>query len=123
MTVRPRFCTRRPTWRCRSSGVSWPTACCWRHPNAPAGPARAARLTSERFELLPRLPRHDPRSGGEVADIYHVGSEIALAAGELELAMTNARLANDDIVNRQGLPHFGAAHLMVPVVFRGDFDE
>ena len=28
----------------------------------------AAQLMTERIELLSRLPRHDPRSGGEVAD-------------------------------------------------------
>src|SRR5439155_18143819 len=43
----------------------------------------AARLTTERMDLLDRLPRHDPRAGGEVVDIYHTATEAALGAGEL----------------------------------------
>ena len=66
---------------------------------------QAARVTEERFTLLDRLPRHDPRFGGEVADIFHMGAESALAAGELREALENAQRSYDDSTN-QGLRPF-----------------
>jgi hypothetical protein len=81
----------------------------------------AARLTSERLALLDRLPRHDPRVGGEVADIFHMATETALAAGELYPALAAARRAYDD-ATREGLAHFAAADLITPMVLQGSFD-
>ena len=83
----------------------------------------ASILTGERVALLDRLPRHDPRSGGEVADIYYSGSQAAIAVGRLDLAVANGRRAYEDSVNRQGLTHFAAAHLVVPFMLQGAFDE
>jgi hypothetical protein len=83
----------------------------------------ALALTEDRLELLARLPRHDPGSGIEVADIFHVASEAAIAAGELDVAIANARLAADDRLMRQGLEHFAAAHIVVPLVLQGAFDD
>jgi tetratricopeptide (TPR) repeat protein len=83
----------------------------------------ASRITAERVALLDRLPRHDPRSGGEVADIYYIGSQAALAVGELDVAVANGRRAYEDSINRQGLTHFAAAHLVVPLMLQGAFDQ
>ena len=52
---------------------------------------RRSRYTSERLQLLDRLPRHDPRVGGEIADIFHMASESAVGAGELGAALASAR--------------------------------
>jgi predicted ATPase/DNA-binding CsgD family transcriptional regulator len=82
----------------------------------------ASRLSAERLGLLDRLPRHDPRVGGEVADIYHMATESALAAGELGRALAGARLALEDRIG-QGLAHFAAAHLVVPLALQGAFDD
>ncbi len=82
----------------------------------------SARLTTQRLALLEELPRHDPRFGGEVADIFHMATESALAAGELEIALGSARRSYDDST-RQGLPQFAACHLVVPLVLQGAFDE
>jgi predicted ATPase/DNA-binding CsgD family transcriptional regulator len=82
----------------------------------------AFRRSAERLQLLDRLPRHDPRTGGEIADIFHMASESAVGAGELEAALASARRAVEDVTH-QGLPHFAAIHLMPPLVLRGDFDE
>jgi predicted ATPase/DNA-binding CsgD family transcriptional regulator len=82
----------------------------------------ASRYSSQRLRLLDRLPRHDPRVGGEIADIFHMASESAVAAGELGAALASARNAYHDDTN-QGLPHFAATHLMPPLVLRGEFDE
>jgi predicted ATPase/DNA-binding CsgD family transcriptional regulator len=79
-----------------------------------------SRLTAERIGLLDRLPRHDPRVGGEIADIFHMATEAALAAGELETALASAQLAHDDDM---GLAHFAATHLVVPLALRGAFDD
>jgi predicted ATPase/DNA-binding CsgD family transcriptional regulator len=82
----------------------------------------ASRLTSERIVLLDRLPRHDPRVGGEVADIFHMATESALAAGELHLALIAARRAHEDST-REGLAHFAAADLVIPLALQGSLDE
>jgi predicted ATPase/DNA-binding CsgD family transcriptional regulator len=82
----------------------------------------AWRVTRERLALLDRLPRHDPRFGGEISDIFHMASETAIAAGELEPALAHSRRAQADRIG-QGLAHFAATHLVVPLMLRGDFDE
>jgi hypothetical protein len=82
----------------------------------------ASRYSWERLQLLDRLPRHDPRVGGEIADIFHMASEAAVGAGELGAALASARNSCDDDTN-QGLPHFAATHLIPPLVLRGEFDE
>ena len=82
----------------------------------------AARFTTERLSLLNRLPRHDPLTGGEVADIFHMATESALAAGELHVALGRARASYHDS-SSQGLPHFAANHLVIPLALQGEFDE
>ena len=67
-------------------------------------------------------PRHEPRVGGEVADIFHMATESALAAGELHLAMASARMSYYDS-SSEGLPHFAANHLVIPLALQGEFDE
>jgi predicted ATPase/DNA-binding CsgD family transcriptional regulator len=82
----------------------------------------ASRYSAERLGLLGRLPRHDPDVGGEVADIWHMASESAVGAGELGAALASARSSYHDDAN-QGLPHFAATHLILPLVLLGEFDE
>jgi predicted ATPase/DNA-binding CsgD family transcriptional regulator len=82
----------------------------------------ASRYSLDRLQLLERLPRHDPRVGGEIADIFHMASESAVGAGELGAALASARSSNDDDTN-QGLPQFAATHLLPPLALRGEFDE
>jgi predicted ATPase/DNA-binding CsgD family transcriptional regulator len=83
---------------------------------------RASRYSLERLQLLDRLPRHDPKVGGEIADIFHMASEAAVGAGELGVALASARNSFHDDAN-QGLPQFAATHLLPPLVLRGEFDE
>jgi hypothetical protein len=80
------------------------------------------RRTAERLRLLERLPRLDPRTGGEIADTFHMACESAVGAGDLESALVSARRIYEDVTH-QGLPHFAASHLMTPLVLRGAFDE
>jgi predicted ATPase/DNA-binding CsgD family transcriptional regulator len=82
----------------------------------------ASHLSRERLALLDRLPRHDPRVGGEVADIYHMATDAALGAGELENALAAAQMASLDATSA-GLPHFSSCHLVMPLVLEGAFDE
>jgi predicted ATPase/DNA-binding CsgD family transcriptional regulator len=82
----------------------------------------ASRYSSERLQLLDQLPRHDPKVGGEIADIFHMASEAAVGAGELAVALASARNSYHDDTN-QGLPQFAATHLLPPLVLRGEFDE
>ena len=82
----------------------------------------SSRYSLERLQLLDRLPRHDPRVGGEIADIFHMASEAAVGAGELGAALASARNSYDDDTN-QGLPQFAATHLLPPLVLSGEFDE
>jgi predicted ATPase/DNA-binding CsgD family transcriptional regulator len=82
----------------------------------------AARCAAERVNLIDRLPRHDPRVGGEIADIFHMGSEAAVSAGELRAAAAAARSSYDDDTY-EGLSHFAATYLTVPLTLQGEFDE
>jgi hypothetical protein len=72
--------------------------------------------------LLEQLPRHDPQVGGEVADIFHMATELALSAGDLHAALAAARHAYEDST-REGLPHFAAADLVIPLALQGSFDD
>jgi predicted ATPase/DNA-binding CsgD family transcriptional regulator len=81
----------------------------------------ALRFTAQRLALLDQLPRNEPRTGGEVADIFHMATESALAAGDLQLALTSAHMSYYDSTS-QGLPHFVANHLVIPLALQGDFD-
>ena len=82
----------------------------------------ASRVTQERMALLDDLPRHDPQVGGEVADIFHMATESAIAAGDLHVALAGAIRADEDST-REGLPHFAAADLVMPLALQGSFDE
>jgi predicted ATPase/DNA-binding CsgD family transcriptional regulator len=82
----------------------------------------AAKLTSERVGLMDRMSRHDPQVGGEIADIFHMASETAISAGQLEDAIVTARTSYSD-ASYEGLSHFTATYLMTPLVLRGEFDE
>jgi predicted ATPase len=82
----------------------------------------ALRITSQRLALLSRLPRHDPRVGGEVVDIFHMACEGALGAGEVHRSLEMARSQHVDSSSR-GLPHFAANHLVTPLMLQGEFDE
>ena len=93
--------------------------------NAASGAGRMReqhRFSTERLALLDRLPRHDPRAGGEVIDIYHMASEGAMSTGDLHAALATARAEHDDILG-QGLAQFAAAHLVPPLAMQGMFDE
>jgi hypothetical protein len=81
-----------------------------------------ARLSAERLTLLDRLPRHDPRVGGEVADTYHMATEAALAAGELPRALASAVASVDDKTT-EGQDYFAANHLIIPLALQGKFDD
>jgi hypothetical protein len=82
----------------------------------------AYRFTAERLHLLDRMRRHDPAVGGEVADVFHMATEAAVAAGDLDAALAAARASGEDSLG-QGLAHFAATHFVVPLMLRGDFDE
>jgi predicted ATPase/DNA-binding CsgD family transcriptional regulator len=90
---------------------------------AMSGRMRAAfELNSERVRLLDRLPRHDPRAGFEITDIFHMANEYALMAGELPTALANGRRVQLEAV-MLGQPHNSASQLVLPLVLQGNFDE
>lgn len=82
----------------------------------------AYRFTAERLGLLDRMRRHDPAVGAEVADVFHMAKETAVAAGDLEAGVAAARAAEQESLGR-GLAHFAASHFVVPLALRGEFDE
>jgi hypothetical protein len=80
------------------------------------------RLIQERAVLLDRLPRHDPRTGGEIVDTIHVAADSAAVAGELPAALASARRGQgDSIVREQDQIALGMD--VVPLVLQGKFDE
>jgi hypothetical protein len=57
-----------------------------------------------------------------VVDIFHMGTERALAAGAIGEAVAVALRQQQDASSR-GLPHFAANHLVVPFTMQGRFEE
>jgi hypothetical protein len=82
----------------------------------------ASRLSAKRLDLLDQLPRHDPRVGGEVADIFHMVTEAAIMTGELPAALACAQRAHDDPLYK-GLPYLASSRLLIPLALQGAFDE
>ena len=82
----------------------------------------SSKVAAERLGLLDRLPRHDPRVGGEVVDIFHMATESAIAAGDLPAALAAARRAHGDRIDK-GLPYLSSSRLVVPLVLQGEFDD
>jgi hypothetical protein len=82
----------------------------------------AARSTQERIEMLPRFDRHDPRCGGEIIDILHMGMEHAIAIGDLPEARRVGQLARTDSVGRT-VSMLTTSRLVIPLVLMGEFDE
>jgi predicted ATPase/DNA-binding CsgD family transcriptional regulator len=84
--------------------------------------AKAAHLTQERIGMLDLLARHDPRSGGEIVDIFHMAGEASLAIGDLPASLAAARFAEGDPIG-QALPQMTASHLLFPLAMQGKFDQ
>jgi predicted ATPase/DNA-binding CsgD family transcriptional regulator len=82
----------------------------------------ASRVTQERMALLDKLPRHDLQVGGEIADTFHMATQSAVGAGDLQTALASAERAHEDST-REGLSHFAAADLVMPLAMLGLFDE
>lgn len=82
----------------------------------------ASRLAAERLDLLDGLARHEPRVGFEVADIFHMTTDLAIASGDLPLALESAKRSIGDPTS-EGQPHFAATHQVLPLALQGRFDE
>jgi len=82
----------------------------------------AHQVNKERAALLGQLSRHDPRTGAEVIDTFHMVTEIAVTAGDLPDALSTARMAQDDDI-AAGQPHMAASKPILPLVLQGRFDE
>jgi len=82
----------------------------------------AHQVNKERAGLLARLSRHQPRTGAEIVDTFHMVTEIAVTAGDLPDALTTARLAQDDDI-AGGQPHMAASKPILPLVLQGRFDD
>ena len=82
----------------------------------------AHQVNQERARLLRQLSRHDPRTGIEVVDTFHMVTEIAVTAGALPDALSTARMAQDDDI-AAGQPHMAASKPILPLVLQGRFDE
>jgi hypothetical protein len=82
----------------------------------------AHKVSQERAALLGRLSRHDPRTGAEIVDTFHMVTEIAVTAGDLPDALSTARMAQDDDI-AAGQPHMAASKSILPLVLQGRFDE
>jgi predicted ATPase/DNA-binding CsgD family transcriptional regulator len=82
----------------------------------------AHQVNRERAALLSRLSRHDPRTGTEILDTFHMVTEIAVTAGDLPEALSTAQRAQEDEI-AEGQPHLAASKSILPLVLQGRFDE
>jgi predicted ATPase/DNA-binding CsgD family transcriptional regulator len=84
--------------------------------------ADAQRLANQRFELVDQLDRHDPRTGGELIDIFHMVADTAVAAGDLFAALDAAALMGKDEMG-QTAPHAVLRPAVIALVLLGRFRE
>lgn len=82
----------------------------------------AARVTSERLELIDQMPRHSPDVGLEVFDVHHAATETAVAAGDLTAALAAGRRAQTEALDA-ALPYLAASRVTLPLALLGSFDE
>jgi predicted ATPase/DNA-binding CsgD family transcriptional regulator len=82
----------------------------------------AHKVNQERAALLGRLSRHDPRTGTEILDTFHMVTEIAVTAGDLPGALGTAQMAQQDEI-AEGQPHLVASKSILPLVLQGRFEE
>jgi predicted ATPase/DNA-binding CsgD family transcriptional regulator len=82
----------------------------------------AARVASQRLELLDHLVRHDPRTGGEVIDIFHMAADTALAAGQPGVALEHAALMRKDEMGETS-PFAATREAVVSLALLGRFTE
>jgi predicted ATPase len=82
----------------------------------------AHQVNRERAALLGMLARHEPRTGAEIVDTFHMVTEIAVTAGDLPDALATARMAQDDDI-AGGQPHMAASKAILPLVLQGRFDD
>jgi predicted ATPase/DNA-binding CsgD family transcriptional regulator len=82
----------------------------------------AARITVERLGLIDQMPRHSPGVGLEVFDAFHMATETAVAAGDLDAALATGRRAQSDSLD-SAVPYMAASRIALPLVLLGDFDE
>ena len=82
----------------------------------------AGRLARQRLELLDRLVRHDPRSGGEVIDMFHMAADTAIGTGLLHDALDHAlRMRKDEL--GATVPHASTRGTVMALTLLGRFAE
>jgi hypothetical protein len=81
----------------------------------------AYEVSLERVAMLDQFDHHDPRTGGEIIDVFHMGMENAVAAGELRDAKRIADLVRRDEVGRT-LAFLTTSRMVIPLALLGDFD-
>ena len=82
----------------------------------------AWHLADTRVDLLDRMARHEPRSGGEVIDIFHMAADTALAAGRFTEALDVAiRMRKDEV--GETAPHAANREAVIALTFLGRFTE
>jgi predicted ATPase/DNA-binding CsgD family transcriptional regulator len=82
----------------------------------------AHKLSKKRFQLVNRLPRHDPRAGIEIADSFYMAAMIAVTVGDLPYALEVVDLAEkDDIAASK--EYVAASKPILPLVLQGEFTD
>ncbi|WP_162907175.1 ATP-binding protein [Allorhizocola rhizosphaerae] len=82
---------------------------------------RAHELARAGLPLLAELDRSQPRAGATVRSIHYLGGVLAIAVGDLPVAIGAARAAATDPITAE--PMALGSLLVPPLVLSGDFDE
>ena len=82
----------------------------------------AFRLAGGRLEMLDRMPRHDPHTGGEVIDAFHMAADTALTAGRSRQALDAAAAMRRDEVAATA-PHAANRETVIAFALMGRFDD
>ncbi len=84
--------------------------------------AESLEVVTDRLALLDRLARHDPRTGGEVFDTFHMAAETSLSAGRITEALDRAmRMRKDELAETS--PFGAARQAVIALALLGRFTE
>ncbi|GAB2920380.1 hypothetical protein GCM10027280_04380 [Micromonospora polyrhachis] len=84
--------------------------------------SEARRIGTQRFALLDRLDRTDPRAAPEIEDTFHVAATVAFRTGDLPGALDVAwRMVDDDLLGNRSYRSVGT--LVPALVLSGELGE
>ena len=82
----------------------------------------ATRVAAKRRGVIDQMARHDPRTGGEILDMFHMVADTSLAAGRLSEALDHAAVLRKDEMGETAF-HLAIREAVIALTLLGRFSE